>query len=150
MPDDSQIYTAAPQITPAMYWMGRELVYANQLSPDLRTNAYETLRRTNALIALMHADGVELHKRDDGSYVTSGWRSPRINKRTPGAAVHSLHITCEAIDLYDPYGEIDEWCLHHSPELERIGLWLEHPSATKGWCHVQTRGPKSGRRVFYP
>jgi hypothetical protein len=151
MTDQPPIYTAPPLITPAMYWMGRDRVYANQLSPNMRTSADETLHRVNALIALMHVDGVELHKRDDDtSYVTSGWRPPQINKRTPGAAVHSLHMTCEAIDLYDPHSEIDDWCLHHLPELELAGLWLEHPSATKGWCHLQTRGPKSGRRVFYP
>ena len=34
--------------------------------------------------------------------------------------------------------------------LKDLGLWLEHPAATKGWAHVQTKPPRSGRRVFYP
>ena len=47
-------------------------------------------------------------------------------------------------------GEIDAWCMDHLDFLAEAGLWLEHPSATKGWCHLQQVPPKSGRRVFYP
>lgn len=151
MTDQTPIYTAAPLITPHMFWTGRDSVYANQLTLNMRDNAAQILQRANALIAIAHVDGVELHPRPhQASYVTSGWRPRQVNERTPGAALHSLHMSCEAIDLHDPYGELDEWCMDHLSHLEKIGLWLEHPSATKGWCHVQTRGPKSGRRVFYP
>jgi hypothetical protein len=34
--------------------------------------------------------------------------------------------------------------------LEELQLWLEHPDATPGWCHLQILPPRSGRRVFYP
>ena len=59
-------------------------------------------------------------------------------------------MTGHAIDISDPEGDLDEWCLEHQDVLQTIGLWMEHPSATKGWCHVQTIPPKSGRRCFYP
>jgi hypothetical protein len=59
-------------------------------------------------------------------------------------------MTCQACDLYDPEGDIDEWALARPEVLARIGLWQEHPSATKGWAHFQIIPPKSGNRVFYP
>ena len=34
--------------------------------------------------------------------------------------------------------------------LASLGLWMEHPLATKGWCHLQVVSPRSGMRVFYP
>lgn len=145
--------------------MGRDLSWANELTPQLRANAAETVKRVNALLAVLHAHGVPVERMRPAhpptlatprlrgtppSYFTSGWRPMSINQSTRGAAPRSLHITCEAGDLYDPEGAIDDWCMDHLDVLEQLGLWLEHPSATKGWCHVQTQPPRSGRRVFYP
>ena len=61
-------------------------------------------------------------------------------------------MTCEAIDLYDPDGDLDEWLLSDAGQraMADLGLWHEHPSATKGWAHLQTKPPRSGRRTFYP
>jgi hypothetical protein len=59
-------------------------------------------------------------------------------------------MTGQAIDLADPDGDLDEWCLEHPDMLELYGLWQEHPSATKGWAHLQSVPPKSGKRCFYP
>lgn len=138
-------------ITPLMYYRGRDKVYANQLTPELRTNALRTLESVNKLIGLMAQDGITLESSPlTLTPVSSGWRPVAINAATPGAAARSLHITCEAIDLYDPEGVIDDWCMSHIPELEYYKLYLEHPAATKGWCHLQTRAPRSGYRVFYP
>lgn len=80
----------------------------------------------------------------------SGWRPSAANGRTPGAAPRSKHLVAQAIDIADPDGELDDWCMAHLHELEDVGLWLEHPAATKGWCHLQIVPPKSGNRVFYP
>lgn len=134
-----------------MFYRGRDKVYANQLTPELRANADTTLLRVNALIAMMWGDGITLEASPITlTPVASGWRPVAINAATPGASARSLHITCEAIDLYDPEAEIDNWCMKHLIELQELGLWLEHPAATKGWCHLQTRAPRSGNRVFYP
>ena len=138
-------------ITPLMYYRGRDKVYANQLTPALRANADNTLKRVNNLVAVMDADGITLESSPITlTPISSGWRPVAINAATPGAAARSLHITCEAIDLYDPEGVLDDWCLQNITLLEGYGLYLEHPAATKGWCHLQTCAPRSGKRVFYP
>lgn len=133
-------------ITLQEYLNGYEQIYPEELTPEIRAHAEETVARVNALISELGT--IETNKR--GSVVNSGWRPPQINAQTKGAATKSKHMTGEACDLYDPEGALDEWCLEHPDKLDEIGLWQEHPSATKGWLHVQTVPPKSGKRVFYP
>ena len=136
----------------ADYWMGRDRTHALQLGTDLRANAERTVGAANALLVLAKAAGVPLEANPDtGSIVTSGWRPADINAVTPNARRRSLHISCQAVDLYDPDGDLDQWLLQVADTvLHDLGLWLEHPAATKGWAHVQLRPPGSGRRVFYP
>ena len=128
------------------YWMGRDKTYAAALTADIVHNAEETVRRANALLNSFRA----VTKDNESRHVNSGWRPPDLNRSTPGAALRSKHITGQAIDIADPDGDLDEWCMDNADTLARLSLWLEHPSATKGWCHLQTVPPKSGRRVFYP
>lgn len=138
-------------ITIQNYYMGRDLTYGNELTKDKVLNAGTTVQRINALIIAFEAYGITLENSPmSKTPVSSGWRPAKINGITPGAAVRSKHMTCQACDLYDPEGDIDEWALAHPEVLERIGLWQEHPSATKGWAHFQIIPPKSGNRVFYP
>lgn len=122
------------------YFMGRDLTHAADLTAELWVNAEETVRRVSAL----------LQEFGEERGVRSGWRPPAVNAKTPGAKVNSNHMTCRACDLDDPDGDLDEWALDHPEVLERLELWQEHPSATKGWAHFQTVPPKSGKRVFYP
>jgi len=128
-------------LTLADYFMGRDLLHPAELTPSLRSNAVCTVERTNALLRLT---GIR------GCTVNSGWRPTAINASIENASPRSRHITCQAIDLCDEYDTLDAWCMANLPVLEAIGLWLEHPSATPGWCHVQTVPPGSGRRVFFP
>ena len=127
-------------ITVTDYLMGREAEHGEELDDVKRANAAETVRRVNLLLERFGED----------RKVRSGWRPSGINAATPNAAPKSKHMDCLACDLDDDEGDLDEWCMDHQAELEEIGLWLEHPSATKSWCHIQTVPPKSGRRVFYP
>jgi len=127
-------------ITVAEYFMGRDKEYPDDLTTDLRINAQETVIRVNTLLGYF----------EESRDVTSGWRPPAVNVATPGAATISKHMTCQACDVKDPEGDLDEWCLAHPEILEKIGLWQEHPASTKGWCHVQIVPPRSGKRVFYP
>ncbi len=127
-------------ITYTDYFRGRDAQYPAECTPEVKDNAEVTRSRANALLAQFGED------RD----VTSGWRPAAVNAATPGAAVMSRHLTGEAIDIYDPEGDLDEWCLAHLEVLEKLNLWMEHPASTKGWCHLQTAPPKSGNRVFYP
>lgn len=135
------------------YWRGRDLTHGLQLSTAMRANAARTIELADKLLVLAKLAGVSLeYIPHTDSIVTSGWRPPDVNAATPGAALKSLHMTCEAIDLHDPDGDLDEWLLSDDGQraMADLGLWHEHPSATKGWAHVQTRPPRSGRRTFYP
>ena len=127
-------------ITLPDYLMGREILNPGELTPEIMENAAETVRRANKLLTEFGEE----------RKVSSGWRPAAINAATPGAALKSKHMTGQAIDLADPEGDLDEWCMDHPEVLENIGLFQEHPSATKNWCHVQIVPPKSGKRIFYP
>lgn len=136
-------------LTLADYWMGRNESHPDDMTPEIVRNAGHLLRRVNNLIALMHAIEIEAHP-ITGNPIASGWRPPAINAATRNAAPRSKHMSGNAVDLYDPEGDIDAWCMEHLDFLADAGLWLEHPSATKGWCHLQQVPPRSERRVFYP
>jgi len=138
-------------ITLADYWMGRDLQYPLAMSPQLERNALITVELANKLLVLAKSAGVPLENNPrTHTVVSSGWRPPDVNAATPGAAPKSKHITGQAIDLYDAEGNLDEWLLLNPQILKDLGLWQEHPSATKGWTHVQSIPPRSGNRVFYP
>ena len=127
-------------ITLKEYFQGRDKEFANELTDQLRINAEVTVARVNALLDHFGQDRV----------VTSGWRPRAINASTSGSALKSKHMTCEACDLQDADGDLDDWCMDNLEVLEELRLWLEHPASTKGWAHLQTVPPKSGKRVFYP
>lgn len=112
-------------------------------------NANELLLRVNALLQVVNDShpGIEAAMKPA---VNSGWRPAAYNAVVPNAAVKSKHITGQAIDLADPDGELDDLLMNHNNLLEIAGLWMEHPLATKGWCHLQSVPPRSGNRVFYP
>lgn len=140
-------------ITLKDYWMGRDVRYPRALSTEIRKNATTMVELVNKLLQGLRSAGLELprHPRT-GSVLSSGWRPPEINDTTPGAAPRSHHMAGRAADLYDPEGEIDDYLMTAEGQelIKTIGLWIEHPSATKGWSHVQSVPPRSGRRVFYP
>ena len=129
-----------PALKLADYYMGRDKPHRAELTRELRANARDTVRRVNRL----------LKRAGLNAAVSSGWRPAAINATIPGAAMGSKHISCLAIDLEDGSGALDAWCMAHLDVLEEIGLWLEHPDATPGWCHLQTQPPRSGNRVFSP
>lgn len=130
------------------YFKGRDVRYADELTDELRTNAKITVDRANEL----------LRRFGESRAVNSGWRPAAVNANTPSAAKKSKHMLCQAVDLDDPEGDLDEWCWQNQHELVDIDLYMEHPSATKGWCHVQIVPPKSQekyplrdrKRWFYP
>jgi hypothetical protein len=122
------------------YYMGRDLKYPEELTAVHRTNAGMTVERVNLLLEAF----------GEPRRVNSGWRPAAINAGVPNAAAKSKHMTCQACDLSDDDGSLDAWCLQNLPELERIGLWLEHPDSTPRWAHLQIVAPGSGNRVFRP
>ncbi len=122
------------------------------VKPEHLDHARELLARVNALLALAEQEGVTLEiNPKTGSLISGagagGWRMPDA---VVGAA-YSSHKEGRGIDIYDPFdGDLDAWCLAHPRHLIGHGLYMEHPAATKGWCHLTTRPPRSGNRVFYP
>lgn len=129
-----------PPLKLADYYMGRDKLCRSELTRELRANARDIVRRVNRL----------LKRAGIAATVSSGWRPATINAAVPGAAINSKHIHCLAIDLNDRNGQLDAWCMAHPAALEELGLWLEHPDATPGWCHLQTQAPRSGNRIFKP
>ena len=134
-------------ISLADYFMGRDRSHAHELTAELRSNATLMIARANALLLHAVLPGV----------VNSGWRPQAVNAAvangrtlSPVLLSSSKHLSCQAIDLDDAHGALDAWCMRNLLVLEEIGLWLEHPEGTPGWCHVQVVPPRSGRRVFMP
>lgn len=139
------------QLTLKDYFMGRDKAYPAELTPEIDANAAIVVERANQLLTYAQINGVEIEDNPKtGTPVSSGWRPAAINKATANAAPRSKHMTGQAIDVYDPEGELDDWCMENLDKLTSLELWLEHPSATKGWCHLQILPPRSDKRVFYP
>ena len=140
-------------ITITDYFMGRRETHGLACSPSIEREAARTVDLVGKLLVQAQTFGVTLERSPrTGTLVASGWRPPEINCATPGAAPNSKHMTGQALDVYDPDGDLDEWLISGEGQaaLQALGLWMEHPSATKGWAHLQTIPPRSGRRVFYP
>lgn len=128
-------------------------------APVLHRNAEELLRRVNALLMDMTTSNIVPGiDQVSGNHVASGYRPAGVNAATKNAAVASTHLTCQGIDLQDQIGtrDVARWCLRHPERLAARELWMEDPRWTGGrtntdpWVHLQSRSPKSGRRVFVP
>ena len=133
----------------ANYFMGRDVKYPLEMSPNIRGNAAVLIDLVNRL--LERFSGV-LATHPNGTHISSGWRPPSVNAATSGAAPNSRHMTGQAVDVYDPDEILDTWLMSEEGQeaLKEIGLWMEHPSATKGWSHLQSVAPRSKNRVFFP
>jgi hypothetical protein len=125
----------------------RRAMCAREYKPEYWHNAALLLTRVNALEScyLAQFPSRSPYRKN------SGWRPPTVNAATPGAAKISAHMTAQALDIDDDDGLIDDWLLSAPGQaaLTKCELWHEHPSTTKGWAHVQSYPPASGRRTFY-
>lgn len=135
-------------ITLSQFFMGRDKTFASALTPEIVKNAEDLLSRVNFLMAIFYTTNPAAHSRG----VNSGWRPPKLNATVPGAAAHSHHMTGKAIDLGDDDGTLDAWLMSMPGQKALVDarLWMEHPSATPRWTHLQSVPPGSGRRVFNP
>ncbi len=124
------------RITETEYLMGREV--AAPLTPEMHGNLEKLLIALN-LIRDLYGKPMT---------VSSGYRPPAVNAATSGAARASAHMTCEACDFADTDRQLVRWCLRNMDILEQAGLYMESPINTPTWVHLQTRAPRSGKRVF--
>lgn len=106
---------------------------------SVKVNAEQLIPKINALLASApFMNGCELR---------SGYRPPAFNAKVPNAAPNSKHMTGDAVDVADNDGILDDWLTDEI--LEKFGLYREHPSQTKSWCHLQQTPPGSKKRTFY-
>lgn len=146
-------------ITIEQYWMGRDVTYAAELTPEIRANAEMLVPKVNLLLGFAEADGVEPGL-DQVTHtpVASGWRPQGVNSRTSNSAIASPHLKGLGVDLQDIIGKriLACWCLANPDALKQVGIWMERPQWTCGvhnddpWCHWQIIAPRSGRRFFIP
>lgn len=131
-------------ITLEQYLMGRHLLYPKEYNKTLELNAKGLLVMVNDFFYQLGID----------PELSSGFRPPSVNKNVKGAAKGSKHTTCQAIDIKDPGQKIaklicgDDFKDHVL--LEEFNLYMEHPSYTKTWVHLQNVPTKSGKRIFIP
>lgn len=123
------------KITRAEVLMGRDSEYP--LTAHMEENLSELLRAINKFRAIY---GIPMK-------VTSGYRPGKYNEAAHGAP-NSTHLDCRACDFADPDGELDKYCLANQAVLEQCGLYLESPTKTPGWTHLDTK-PRNNR-VFQP
>ena len=121
---------------------------------ELQANAERLLAKVNEMIEIAKADGTQFHiNPKTGSLISgSGLGGFRPQDCKIGAP-RSSHKQALAIDLYDPVGSIDAWCMEnigYGQTLAELGFYLEHPSKTIGWSHWSLQAPRSGNRVFLP
>jgi hypothetical protein len=135
-------------ITPWDFWKGRDRTFAEALTDEILENGRETIKRANALLADFYEVCPTAYTRG----CNSGWRPPEVNAATRGAAKGSKHLSGQAIDLSDDDDALDRWLMTPAGRAALIAheLFLEHPSATPRWSHLQTVPPRSGNRVFFP
>ena len=118
--------------------------------PELRIPAYEKsatqlLVRVNLL--LKEANHTIINKKT-GSQISGTQYGGMRPKECPEGAENSSHKTACGIDIYDPENTLDGWL--DDIKLLKYDLYREHPDYTKGWTHLTTRQPHSGKRTFIP
>lgn len=107
------------------------------------------LRLVAPLLEAARAAGVKLQKNPaTGSLVSGETFGGYRPQSCPIGAPKSAHKAGEAVDVYDPQNELDNWLTDEKLELYR--LYRENPGYTKGWVHLTTRAPGSGKRTFIP
>lgn len=128
------------------YWMGRDAKFRAEWTEKVQANGAETVKRINRLVDLYVVDTGNAHP----DVWASGWRPEGVNSITSNAATLSSHITAEAGDVRDPVRLFAKWCNANLHALETCGLWMEDSRWCPSWVHLQTKPPKSGKRVYIP
>jgi hypothetical protein len=116
-----------------------------------KDNAERLLDACSDLEALARADGVVFPiNQKTGSQVSGETYGGFRPQACSIGAAHSSHKEGLAVDIYDPDGEIDAWCMAHQDLMAQCKIYIEDPNYTKGWSHWTIKAPGSGHRVFIP
>ncbi len=137
-------------ITRGDFFMGRDVQYASELTPEIEARSEMMIRAANVGLSMFYADNPTAVQRR----VNSGWRPPEVNAAlvlTRGAAVHSHHMDGDAVDLSDVDRALCLWSMRNKDRLLKVGiLGMERPESTPDWCHWQQVAAGSGVFVFWP
>lgn len=121
-----------------------------EITPEFQANAKDLLAKVDKLLAVAGRYGWEpTTNPSTGNWISGqkngGWRP----QDCPIGASKSTHKQAQGIDIADPHGRLDKWLLTDAglDALVEIGLWIEHPGWTDGWCHLQSTPPGSSPRV---
>lgn len=132
-------------ITLEAYFMFRREQYESEYKPEFEDNARFLLDKVNKLLADL---------KYENPIVSSGWRPPSYNKKVVGAAKGSHHQTGHAIDIKDMDGRLRNLILREEFMGESLlavyELYLEDPTFTPTWIHLQDIPPRSGNYIFKP
>lgn len=121
------------------------------LTPERRDNAVRLLAAVNPLLKHLEQNSIRTrHNPRTGTLVSGDVFGGFRPQSCPIGAPLSAHKTGEAVDVFDPYGSIAGYLFVRQNLLIQAKLWMEAPTATTGWCHLQIRPVKSGRTVFNP
>jgi len=127
---------------------------SKDLTPPILANIDHLLRAVNSLMQVGMADGVTFQVNPSTRSQVAGQKNGGFREQccTIGAPA-SAHKLGMAVDLHDPFNQIDKW-LNSSPvakvAYEDLGLYFEAQEATNGWSHWSIKPPYSGRRFFKP
>ena len=121
-------------------------------TPERVANATALLLSVNALLEEAQTvfrlqcdpDTGTLISGSKGGAGDGGFRLATSTTGKPG----SPHRDGMGVDVFDPVEKLDDWITRKI--LIKYGLYREAPAFTKGWCHLQTRAPKSGNRSYIP
>jgi hypothetical protein len=123
----------------------------SDVTDEIQANAERLLAACEHMESLSVADGIVfLNNPATGSGVSGVTFGGFRPQDCPQGAPHSAHKEGLAVDRFDPHNEIDAWCMDHEYILTECGIYIEDPSATKGWSHWSIKPPKSGKHVFMP
>lgn len=125
-----------------------EILGNNKCPPELEENLKKLLEAVNKLRSLW---GKPMK-------VTSGFRSMAHHIQVykdkgitdlAKIPMKSKHLSCEAIDIYDPKFELTNFCKQNEAKMKEFGLYFEDDMSVPR-LHIQCVAPKSGNRWFKP
>ncbi len=119
-----------------------ERLNSDELTKAVKDNAVVLLNKVNQLLQELKIFDVK---------VSSGFRPSAVNAKVKGAAKKSLHMSGRAVDIQDPENKIAHKILANPDILKKYDLWMEDPSVTKSWLHLDN-GTRTERalRIFKP
>ena len=127
------------RIRKEMYWNGKDIKYANDLTSDVDANATKLLEAVNTFLTNYRPIII----------ISSGWRPKSYNTKI-GGAPSSNHITGLAIDIKDTDNSVFKYVLKNLDLAQQLGLYFEDKRWTPTWVHIQLVKPKLGKRIFVP